>query len=159
MTIEVRWAGIDDAGAVASILCEVAVFYNQAPPALDEATRTVRVWLADENPAYRHFAIALVNDAVRGLASVAIMHPGHDLTRLLYLKELFVTEHSRGLGVGEALLRFLAGYCRDKRIGRIDLTTGHDNAGARRLYTRMGAVESDKVFLRFEGDALAKLIQ
>ncbi|MER8535808.1 GNAT family N-acetyltransferase [Mesorhizobium sp. M1005] len=80
-------------------------------------------WLGDESPSYPHFALAFVDGEVCGLASVAIAHPGIDLERLLFLKDLFVRDTARDDGVGRALMAFLAGNCMREGIGRIDLTT------------------------------------
>jgi GNAT superfamily N-acetyltransferase len=92
------------------------------------------------------------------LASVAIAHPGIDLERLLFLKDLFVRDKVRGAGVGRALIDFLAGHCLSHGIGRIDLTTEDWNEGALRFYARLGAERhAQKIFLRLSGDALKVL--
>ena len=77
---------------------------------------------------------------------------------MLVLKDLFVRDGHRSAGIGEALLKFLAGHCLAKGIGRIDLTTEDWNEGAIRFYERLGAERHDqKVFLRFDTDGLRKL--
>jgi len=154
----VRWATVGDAEAVAELLAGMARHYGQAALGRDHISATVRAWLAAESPAYPHFALAFRDGRPAGLASVAIMHPGVDLTRLLFVKDLFVAPLERDGGVGAALMRFLAQYCLDHGIGRLDLTTGKDNDGAQRLYLRLGAtLIEDRVFLRFNGDALGAL--
>ena len=78
--------------------------------------------------------------------------------RVLFLKELFVRDGFRSDGTGLSLLRFLAGFCKERGIGRIDFTTEHWNEGAIRLYERQGAVrQPQKLFLRLDADSLAKL--
>jgi GNAT superfamily N-acetyltransferase len=125
----------------------------------DEATlAAAQRWLADESPAYPHFALAYRDGVVAGLASVAIAHPGIDLQRLLFLKDLFVRAGFRSAGVGLGLLRFLAGHCIAHGIGRIDLTTEDWNEGALRFYDRLGAERhGQKIFLRLTPDTLAGL--
>lgn len=154
----VRWATVGDAEAVADLLAEMARHYGQAPLGRDHVVATVSGWLAGESPAYPHFALAFRGGEPAGLASVAIMHPGVDLTRLLFVKDLFVAQRCRDGGVGAALLRFLARFCLDQHIGRIDLTAGTDNEGAQRLYRRLGAINmEDRVFMRFEAGVLGDL--
>ena len=86
---------------------------------------------------------------------MAIAHPGIDLERLLFLKDLFVRDDARNAGVGRALIGFLAGHCLSQGIGRIDLTTEDWNEGALRFYAGLGAERHDqKVFLRLSGEAL-----
>lgn len=158
MTAEVRWARPEDTDDLALLLRELAIHYRQEPLDKDRTIAAVGRWLEDENPAYPHFALAYRNDEVAGLASVAIAHPGSDLERLLFLKDLFVRDKFRSAGVGVSLLAFLASECLARGIGRIDLTTENWNEGALRFYDRLGAARHDqKVFLRFETDALNAL--
>ncbi|TPI13620.1 GNAT family N-acetyltransferase [Mesorhizobium sp. B4-1-3] len=155
MTVDIRWARVDDAEALATLLCAMAAHYRQAPLDHSRAAATTRQWLGDESPAYPHFALAFVGGEVAGLASVAIAHPGIDLERLMFLKDLFVRDSARDKGIGRALVGFLAAYCLMKGIGRIDLTTEDWNEGALRFYDRLGAERhSQKVFLRLTGPAL-----
>ncbi|MFD2057723.1 GNAT family N-acetyltransferase [Mesorhizobium calcicola] len=155
MAVDVRWATIEDATALATMLCEMAVHYRQPPLGHERALSAARKWLGEESPAYPHFALAFVKGEVGGLASVAIAHPGIDLERLLFLKDLFVRDKARSAGVGRALIGFLAGHCRRHGIGRIDLTTEDWNEGALRFYDRLGAERhGQKVFLRLSGEAL-----
>jgi GNAT superfamily N-acetyltransferase len=155
MAVDVRWATTGDPAALAVMLCKLAVHYRQPPHDHDRALSAARKWLGEESPAHPHFALAFVGDAVSGLASVAIAHPGIDLERLLFLKDLFVRDSARDVGVGRALIGFLAGHCLSQGIGRIDLTTEDRNEGALRFYARLGAERHDqKVFLRLSGEAL-----
>ena len=101
------------------MLCAMAAHYRQPPLDHDRALSAARKWLDEESPAYPHFALAFVEGQVSGLASVAIAHPGVDLERLLFLKDLFVRDQVRGVGVGRALIDFLAGHCLSHGIGRI----------------------------------------
>lgn len=156
--VDVRWATTQDAEALATVLCAMAVHYRQAPPDHSRAAATARQWLSEESPAYPHFALAFVGGEVAGLASVAIAHPGIDLERLMFLKDLFVRDSARDKGVGRALVGFLAGYCVSKGIGRIDLTTEDWNEGALRFYDRLGAERhGQKVFLRLPKAALNRV--
>ncbi|RWF16041.1 MAG: GNAT family N-acetyltransferase [Mesorhizobium sp.] len=157
-TVDIRWARVDDAEALATLLCAMAAHYRETPLDHSRAAATARQWLSDESPAYPHFALAFAGGEVAGLASVAIAHPGIDLERLMFLKDLFVRDSARDKGVGRALVGFLAGYCLGKGIGRIDLTTEDWNEGALRFYDRLGAERhGQKVFLRLSGDALNKV--
>lgn len=158
MTVDVRWATAEDAEALAIVLCEMATHYRQPPLDPDRALAAARKWLGEESPAYPHFALAFRSGAVAGLASVAIAHPGIDLERLMFLKDLFVRDGARNAGTGRALVGFLADHCRRSGIGRIDLTTEDWNEGALRFYGRLGAERhGQKVFLRLSGPAFEAL--
>lgn len=158
MSLEIRWAKPADAEDLAAMLREMAVHYRQSPLTQAETAAAARGWLARESPAYPHLALAWRDGAVAGLASVAIAHPGVDLKRLMFLKDLFVRNGFRSHGVGAALLKFLAGHCLAEGIGRIDLTTEDWNEGALRFYESLGATRYDqKIFLRLDGEALREL--
>lgn len=96
MAVAVRWATTGDASALATMLGAMAVHYKQSPLDPDRALSAARKCLGEESPAYPHFALAFVDGEVGGLASVAIAHPGIDLERLLFLKDLFVLDGARG---------------------------------------------------------------
>ena len=158
MTVEVRWAKLADAADLALVMREMATHYRQAPLGEDATIAAAREWLANEGPAYPHFALARRDGVVAGLASVAIAHPGIDLKRLLFLKDLFVRDGFRSAGVGLSLMRFLAEHCLAEGIGRIDLTTEDWNEGAVRFYERLGAGRhGQKLFLRLDQAALGRL--
>ena len=160
MSTEIRWAGLADADDLALILCEMAMHYRQAPLAEEAAIAAARAWLAGESPSYPHFALAYRDGVVAGLASVAIAHPGVDLQRLLFLKDLFVRSQFRSAGLGIGLLRFLACYCIAEGIGRIDLTTEDWNDGALRSYDKLDAERhGQKIFFRFTPERLAQLAE
>ena len=158
MSVEFRWATPPDAEDLALILGKMAAHYRQ-PPLSEAATlAAAQRWLADESPAYPHFALAYRDGSVAGLASVAIAHPGVDLQRLLFLKDLFVRAEFRSGGLGLGLLHFLASHCIAEGIGRIDFTTEDWNEGALAFYDRLGAERhGQKIFLRFTPDMLSRL--
>jgi len=156
---EVRWATEEDAPQLAAILMVMADHYRQEPIEPARALASARQWLQSGREEEPHFAMAFAGNAAVGLASVSIAYPGGNLARLLLLKDLFVTAGARGQGVGRALVVFLARYCRDNGIGRIDLSTPDWNTGAIAFYEGLGAVRrSEPVFLRFTADVLSKLV-
>ena len=156
MAVDVRWATTEDAAALAAMLCEMAVHYRQPPLAADRALAAARKWLAEESPAYPHFALAFVEGEVSGLASVAIAHPGIDLERLLFLKDLFVRDKARNAGIGRALIGFLADDWGREGIGRIELSREEWKDDAVRFYSRLGAERhGQKIVLRLSGESLA----
>lgn len=78
--------------------------------------------------------------------------------RGLYLEDLYVTPEARGAGVGQALLRHLAGIALDRGCARFEWSVLDWNAGAIRFYRAMGAVGQDEwTVQRVSGAALARL--
>ncbi len=76
----------------------------------------------------------------------------------LYLEDLYVQPAQRGAGLGEALLRHLAGVAVARGYGRFEWTVLDWNVDAQRFYRRLGAeVLPDWRVCRVTGDALRVL--
>jgi GNAT superfamily N-acetyltransferase len=76
----------------------------------------------------------------------------------LYLEDLYVTSAARGLGVGTALLRHLAGIALDRGYGRFEWAVLDWNEPAIAFYRSMGAVGMDEWRIqRVSAEALERL--
>lgn len=79
----------------------------------------------------------------------------------IYLEDIFVTPSFRSLGVGSALLSYLASHAKAIGAGRIDWAVLKWNVGARKFYRETcGGEELDEwLGVRVEGkEAFEKLI-
>lgn len=103
--------------------------------------------------------LVAVDDGALGILSMFEMFPGVALRPVWFMKELYVAEWARGRGVGEALIREAAKIVVEQGGSRLDFTTGRDNSGAQRFYSRVGANEVECAFLRFDEAALARLAE
>jgi len=158
VSLDIRLAGPDDDGAVAAMNAAMDRFYNpDLPPSPAEDVVSLMARIRSDDDLGTLVALAFHGDAPVGIAFFVMIHPGRRLGGLLFLKDLFVAEAARGLGVGEALMRFLARFAAEKGIGRIDLTAEPRNAGAQRFYERIGMKVRPAVFYRLEGEGLARL--
>mgnify|MGYP000320445215 CR=1 FL=1 len=154
MTVAVRLATLSDRDAVATLIEAMDRHYQSPVPDARKIGAAVGRWLAGDGTDGR-IALAFDGDNPVGIAIFAILHPGVALTGLMFVKDIFVINAARGRGAGDAIMRFLAAYCVENGIGRIDLQTEDDNAGARRFYERLGGDLQDwKVAYRFSGEAL-----
>ena len=76
----------------------------------------------------------------------------------IYLEDLFVRPAHRGLGVGRALLGYLARLARDRNCGRLEWSVLDWNETAIGFYRRLGAQPNDGwTVYRLEGEALEDL--
>jgi GNAT superfamily N-acetyltransferase len=76
----------------------------------------------------------------------------------LYLEDLFVKPHARGLGAGAALLRELARVAKSRGCGRVEWAVLDWNAPSMAFYRKLGAVPMDEwTTFRLTGDALDRL--
>jgi GNAT superfamily N-acetyltransferase len=135
-----------DAGAIAGLLAELAVFYGGAPEGTpEERAEQVR---AGDPPAARAL-LAWDGVALAGLASWSFLWPAAGLTRSLYLKELYVAEAYRRTGAGKLLMEGLYRIAADHGCSRVEWTTDTGNSGAQRFYESLGAAPlATKLFYR-----------
>jgi GNAT superfamily N-acetyltransferase len=123
---------------------------EKRPPAAD-------AWLRDGASDSR-FVLVSAGDEPVGFASVAVLHPGNELRGLLFLKDLFITTDWRGRGIGEQVMKFLADFCLQHGLGRIDWVV--EDARSQHFYERFGATaQPQKRFMRLDGQALADLAE
>jgi GNAT superfamily N-acetyltransferase len=76
----------------------------------------------------------------------------------LWLDDLFVQAHMRGLGVGSALLKRLAQIARSTNCGRIEWTVNSGNAPGIAFYEKQGARILERIRVcRIEGEGIGLL--
>lgn len=138
-----------DAGAIAGLLAELAVFYGGAPEGTpEERAEQVRAALFGDPPAARAL-LAWDGIALAGLASWSFLWPAAGLTRSLYLKELYVAQAYRRTGAGKLLMEGVYRIAADHGCSRVEWTTDTGNSGAQRFYESLGAAPlPTKIFYR-----------
>ena len=114
------------------------------------------------NAKYSAYAIAAMlvaaSPAVIGFAALGAIFPGPDLKPGLFLKELFVSAEARGRGIGTALMRAAARLAVERGFARLDWTADRGDERLIRYYEGLGgAPQTEKVFFRLSGQALADL--
>ena len=86
-----------------------------------------------------------------GLLGFAACEADPELPGCLYLASLHVSPEARGQGVGTDLIRRTGRYAEEKGYRTMSVCVVKGNEGARRLYTRLGAVHIRDFTDRFEG--------
>jgi ribosomal protein S18 acetylase RimI-like enzyme len=152
--IDVRRAGASDRAVLARLLSDMQTHYSSPdPPGGAEKMAQLLTREGERLP----FALLAARDGVvLGFATLTPVLYGGAYQWLLFLKDLYVTEQARGLGIGRALLVAMARIAVDENYCRIDWTTDANNEGAQRLYDRLGIPRHDKPFYRLSGDDLRK---
>lgn len=150
-------------GSLVELLRELHAYYNDGAavaPGLVQAHLSERL-LAPGSPL--HLVVATGEDgAVLGLAAIALMYslvePAPDKRRQCLLKELYVRDAARGLGVGRALMRWVARHAVAQGCGRIDWPVNAANHRGIAFYEALGATRvAERLSYRLAGPALGRL--
>lgn len=156
--IRLHFAEPADASDVAFVIRAMDAHYRPADVLSPAADYVAMVASALREREGTRFALArAAGGEPLGVACVAVIRPGRDLAGLLYLKDLFVVEKARGLGIGRRLMGFLARFAVENGIGRVDFTTDLSNEAAQRLYASLGAREQQKIYYTLPGERLRDL--
>lgn len=154
--LNIRPARPRDADAILRFIRELAEYEKLLHEVVADA-KTVRETLFGEAPAARALIAELGEEAVgfalfHGMYSTFVGRPG------IYLEDLYVQPGHRGLGIGKALLRQVAGIAVAEGGCRLDWSVLDWNEPAIRFYESIGAYPlSDWTRYRLDGDALAAL--
>lgn len=139
-----------DHPALAALMVEMQGHYKVPCPSVEE----IRADLADL-PAGVEILVAAKAEAILGFAAVCNLYPGPGLKPGFFLKEIYVADTARGMGLGRALMRALAELALERGHRRIDWTADADDPALLRFYEGLGAVaQRKKVFYRLAGEAL-----
>jgi ribosomal protein S18 acetylase RimI-like enzyme len=152
--IKCRLMEAGDINTLASIYNQLQAYHGHVQDGLESLKEQL-------GQAHRHFEIIIAEQGERilGFALFSI-YPGPSVRPGIFLKELFVSDESRGLGVGKHLMQALAAIALERGYQRIDLTTQADNFRARSFYEQLGAKQDpERVFYRFAADSIAALAE
>jgi GNAT superfamily N-acetyltransferase len=156
MTVAIRPATRADVATVLRFVRELAAF-ERAPDAVAATGAMLDEALFGDRPA-AEAVIAERDGAVVGFALWFENFSTWTGRRGLYLEDLYVTPEGRGVGVGGALLRHLAGIALDRGCARFEWSVLDWNADAIAFYRSVGAVGQEEwTVQRVDGDALARL--
>ena len=148
--MRIRQATRDDLKSYAVLLAEMERHYGAEP---DEARVFTR--LADRFETYADlvYFVAENEDGIVGHATMSPLFLAGNTSPAYFIKDVYVTSSMRGQSVGEALLKACASEAKARGGWRLDLTVDENNPQAARLYERMGAVDTKKRYLRWDGEA------
>jgi len=156
MTMNIRPAAPADVPTILRFVRELAEF-ERAPDAVEATEPMLADALFGDTPAAE--AVLAERDG-EPLGFALFFHNFSTWTgrRGLYLEDLYVTPEARGLGVGTALLRHLAGIALDRGCARFEWAVLDWNEPAKAFYTKMGAeLMTDWRIERAAGDALVRI--
>lgn len=92
--------------------------------------------------------IAAAHGTVVGSVVLNVTFPAFELTRALYIRDLYVAQTMRRHGVGHALVNAAARLTYSQGFSALDWTTESGNVTARRMYEACGARMLPRTYYR-----------
>jgi GNAT superfamily N-acetyltransferase len=92
--------------------------------------------------------IAIIDGAIAGSIVLNVTFPAFELSRSLYIRDLYVARAMRRCGVGQTLVRAAARLTYAEGFSALDWTTETDNRAARQMYESCGARVLGRTYYR-----------
>lgn len=156
--MQIRFLSTDDTESTVDILHDMSAHYNGNNMSSRDAVRSnLTENILGPNSGVR-LVVAHDGHRVAGLAAISMLYPAPKEKAQLFMKELYVHSLSRGSGIGEKLMRWLARYAVENQCARFDWTVDESNSGALHFNKELGASHvKDKLYFRFAGASLEAL--
>jgi ribosomal protein S18 acetylase RimI-like enzyme len=139
--------------SLVELLKEMQAYYQAACPPHDEVVLGLT-----ERCQNSEFLIAKDGSSVLGFAAFTALYPGPYLQPGIFLKELYVGNHHRGLKIGEQLMQHLAKVAVERGLKRIDWTADAEDTRLLKFYDGLGGERKpEKLFYRLDGETLNSL--
>ncbi|MFF6775992.1 GNAT family N-acetyltransferase [Streptomyces sp. NPDC012637] len=140
----VRHARPEDLDRVAELAAEHAAYEKAAPPPPDLAVRLRRLLFGPAAPRLRCLVAELPDTTLAGYATCAPELSTWSATEYLHMDCLYLTERSRGHGLGPLLVAAVRAEARSLGLTEVQWQTPVWNDGAIRFYDRLGATSKEK---------------
>ena len=150
--IDVRRTEPADADGLALLWAEMQRHYGQPvndATAKAAATAACRFSNNEFNP--RTFVAISRKGGVVASLVLNVTFPARELSKSLYIRDLYVSKDWRRFGIARSLLQAAASLTLAEGFSSLDWTTDAKNVGARSLYEGAGAREMMRVYYRLYG--------
>jgi GNAT superfamily N-acetyltransferase len=144
-----------DVPGIAALFAEMQRHYRRPvtdEQALEAATLACLPAHATFDP---RVLIAVLEDTLVGSIVLNVTFPAFELTRALYIRDLYVSRSSRRYGVGQALVKAAAALTYTEGFSALDWTTETDNSAARQMYESCGARVLPRTYYRLVREVTA----
>ena len=137
--ITVRAPATSDISGLAALFSEMQRHYRRPVTelqAIEAATLACQPVRTTFDP---RVLLAEVAGGIAGSIVLNVTFPAFELSRALYIRDLYVAHSMRRLGVAQALVRAAAGLTYSQAFSALDWTTETGNLAARQMYESCGA--------------------
>jgi ribosomal protein S18 acetylase RimI-like enzyme len=135
--MSVRRAQVEDADAIARLLYDFNVEYDEPTPEPPELAVRIRELMGADT------IVLLAGDGPDGVALMRFRPSIWSSGKECYLAELYVVPDRRGNGLGRALMETAIEVARGEGADFMDLGTSEDDVAARALYESLGFVNRE----------------
>ena len=149
MLNSLRYAKPSDAEDLHRLIVELAVFELE-PDAVELSVEQLKEQLSDEKSLFKAVLAEVETTSMKdpikivGFALFFFNYSTWKGRKGLYLEDLFVSEDFRGLGIGKALMLFLAEIAKSEGCARFEWSVLKWNQPAISFYEHLGAVRMEE---------------
>ena len=150
----IRRPSLADIAGLAVLFSEMQSHYGR-PVSGEAATRAAA--LACRPPIHAfdpRVLIAVVGGEIVGSLVMNVTFPAFELSKSLYIRDLYISRQVRRHGVGRALVRAGARVAVSEGFSALEWTTESMNTAARRMYEMCGARQLERTYYRLFDDSL-----
>ena len=141
MSYTIEKASIADIGHILPLLMAYRDFYKCTTVSEKEIGRFIEDRLQKNES---DIWLAFIEEKAVGIAQAYACFTTLGLGKIYILNDLLVEKSQRQLGIGNALIKVVVNYAKQKNAKRVDLKTAHDNHQAKKLYERFGFIQDEK---------------
>jgi GNAT superfamily N-acetyltransferase len=152
--VVIRCPSAADAPALAALFSEMQHHYGRP---VSDAIAAEAAALACAPPVHAfdpRMLIALMDGEIVGSLVMNVTFPAFELTRSLYIRDLYVSKRLRRSGVGSSLVRAGARLALTQGFSALEWTTESGNGAARKMYEACGARRLERTYYRLFDDSL-----
>jgi len=140
----IRQAVKEDCPQLLKLMRQLAVFECYIEDFNVSIDDLIKHGFSKQHPSTYKAIVAEVEGELLGYLVYYLIPFTYDLKPTLFIKELYVSEQSRGLGVGKGLMRFTINEAENKKCGRMKWDVLSDNINAQKFYQSFGALYDDR---------------
>jgi GNAT superfamily N-acetyltransferase len=152
--IAVRRPAAADIPGLALVFSEMQCHYARPVSVAAAAAAAALACKPPVNTFDPHILVAVTAQELIGSLVMNVTFPASELTRSLYIRDLYVKRTMRRHGVGQALVRAAARLALSEGFSALEWTTDTENTAARMMYEACGARLMDRIYYRLFADAL-----